>query len=57
MGTILCPGKADSVLIVDPDAVLSLAVSPQAFQPIAGRDEKIRQGARAVEGKQAPPRR
>jgi hypothetical protein len=26
-GTILFPGKADSVLIVDPDAVLPFAVS------------------------------
>jgi hypothetical protein len=56
MGTILCPGKADSVLIVDPDAVLSFAVSPQGFQSIAGRDQKTGQGARAVQGKQAPPR-
>jgi len=27
MGTILFPSKADSVLIVDPDALLSLAIS------------------------------
>jgi hypothetical protein len=27
MGTILFPGKADSILIVDPDAVLAFAVS------------------------------
>jgi hypothetical protein len=36
MGTILFPGKAHSVLIVDPDAVLARAVSLQGFQSIAG---------------------
>src|SRR5579862_1105716 len=40
MGTILCPGKADSLLINDPDAVLPCAVSLQRFQSIARRDQK-----------------
>jgi hypothetical protein len=54
MGAILFPGKADSVLIVDPYAVLPGAISVQGFQPIAGRDQKIRQGSCIVQGKQAP---
>jgi hypothetical protein len=53
---ILSPPKADSVLIVDPDAVLSFAVSPHGFQSIAGKDAKIQQHPGVVQAKQAPVR-
>jgi len=53
MGTILFPGKADSVLIVDPDAVLHLAVSLKRFQLVAGRDPKVGEGQRVVQREQA----
>ena len=56
MGAVLFPGKADSVLIVDPYAVLPCVISVKGFQPIAGRHKKIRQGSCIVQGKQAPPR-
>jgi len=54
MGTILFPDKAHPVLIVDPDTVLPRAAALQGFQP-NGRDQRIRQDARVVERKQAPP--
>jgi hypothetical protein len=38
----LTPYEADPVLIVDPDAVLSCAVSFERFQAIAGEKGKIR---------------
>jgi hypothetical protein len=52
MGSVLFPGKADTILIVDSDAVLSLAVSRQGFQVVAGRDLKIGQSQRIVQGQQ-----
>jgi hypothetical protein len=50
---ILSPGKTDSILIVDPDAVLSRAVSLKGLQSIAGRDQKVGKDAGVIQGKQA----
>lgn len=36
-GVPVAPNKADTPLIVDPNAVLSLTVSVERFQPIARR--------------------
>jgi hypothetical protein len=41
LGSAACPPKADSPLVVDPDAVLALAVAPQGFQSIARRDPQV----------------
>jgi hypothetical protein len=35
------PNEADAVLVVDPNAVLSLAISPQLLESITGRDPEI----------------
>jgi len=35
------PAKADSPLIVDPDAVLSLAIALQGLDPVARRDSEV----------------
>jgi hypothetical protein len=35
------PDEADAELVVDSDAVLSLAVSDQLFQPISGEGAEI----------------
>ncbi len=32
---VTAPHKADSVLVIDPNAVVSLAVAPKFFQPIS----------------------
>jgi hypothetical protein len=53
MGSVLFPGKADSILIVDSDAVLSVAISLESLQAIAGRNLKIGDGKRIVQGEQA----
>jgi hypothetical protein len=37
----LRPLEADPPLIIDPDAPLSLTVSPQSFQPITGKPGEI----------------
>jgi len=42
------PDEADSILIVDPDAVLSCAVAFEGFQAITGEKSKIREQMRGV---------
>ena len=44
----ITPHEANSPLIVDPYAVLSIAVSPQKLEPIAGRSGQVAQFRRAV---------
>jgi|TARA_R110002020_G_scaffold169661_3_gene358961 hypothetical protein len=39
--TSVFPNKANTPLIVDPDAVLACAIAPQEFEPIAGRHLQI----------------
>jgi hypothetical protein len=38
-----CPAKADAILIIDADAMLSHSLAFQSFQSIAGRDPEIAQ--------------
>jgi hypothetical protein len=35
------PAETDAPLIIDPDAVLSLPLAPQSFQPIAGGNAQV----------------
>src|SRR5208282_3661348 len=46
-GIALVPHKADPVLVVDPDAVLSAAVGLERLEPVA-RQRKVAQGARLM---------
>jgi hypothetical protein len=45
----ISPDKADSVLIVNANAVLAFAVSRQGFEVIAREDRQIVQRTRAVQ--------
>ena len=47
-------GKADSVLIIDPNAVLSLPVTLQFFQAVCGRNAQILQTSCIVDHDQFP---
>jgi len=49
IGTSLRPSKADAVLIVDANTVLTPSVSLQGFQSIAPRDRQIVQSDRRIE--------
>ena len=46
MGGSFLPREADSVLVVDPNAVLSFAITFQRFQPVSLRHGQIFQLAR-----------
>jgi len=46
--TSIRPPKAQSKLVVNPDAVLASAITAQCFQPIAGRHFKIFQLSREL---------
>src|SRR5438045_1635302 len=35
-------GEANAVLVIDPNAILSFSIAAQRFQPVARRDEQIR---------------
>src|SRR5665213_1739122 len=50
------PDKADPVLIVDPNAVLTLSASLQCFKMISGRLPQILQFPRIVENLKFAPR-
>jgi hypothetical protein len=49
LGVVTGPAKADSPLIVDPDAVLPASVAPQGLQSIAGRDSQVVEAAGDLE--------
>ena len=49
-GVSFVPAKADAVLIVDPDAVLSDPVPFQGFEPVARPGQKVAQRCRDVQG-------
>jgi hypothetical protein len=49
LGAAAVPLEADTLLIVDPDAVLTATIALQRFEPIARRSAKIAQLARGVE--------
>jgi len=44
----LVPAKANPVLVIDPDAVVSGAGATQRFQVVARRNSQIVQGHRSV---------
>jgi hypothetical protein len=46
------PGEADAPLVVDADAVLSLAVAVELFETVAGRDPQVVDGLGGVEDQQ-----
>jgi hypothetical protein len=54
MGHVLFPRKADPVLIVDAQAVLSPAVSLKGFEPVAGGNQEIGERICAVKRGQPP---
>ncbi len=37
VGVAVPPHEADAILIIDPDAVLALALAVQRLQPVSGR--------------------
>jgi len=42
-GIAITPNEADTILVVDPDAMLSCAVTLERFQAIAGKNCQIRE--------------
>jgi hypothetical protein len=55
IGTIFLPGKADPVLIVDPDAVLPLPVAAQSLKPVSRNCRHVLQLLRVVQHPKLPP--
>ena len=45
----IAPREADPPLVVDPNAVLTFAISPESLEPIAWRDPQILDIARSME--------
>jgi hypothetical protein len=43
IGISRLPSKANTILLIDPDAVLPSSVPAQALKPISGRDSKFEQ--------------
>src|ERR1017187_4960610 len=54
MGSVLFPGKADAILIVDLDAVLPLAVSRQGFQVALPAIRSLRTRQTPAESRRQP---
>jgi hypothetical protein len=48
-GAAVRPSEADSPLVVDANAVLSLPVSPQGLQPVSRRNPQIAEAAGNLE--------
>jgi hypothetical protein len=55
-GTLRCPNKTNTELAVDPDRVLSLAITRQRFQAVARRRRKIAKIFGGIEIAQFAPR-
>ena len=51
------PMKADSILIVDPDAVLPLPITAEPLKAVSERNRKLANIANAVNLRELPPRR
>lgn len=49
IGEARLPNEANTILIVDPDAVLTVSVTAQRFQPVAGGHRKLGQFLNAVD--------
>jgi len=43
------PGEADAVLIVDPDAVLPVAITRERFKVVAGKRTQVAKAPRSVQ--------
>ena len=56
MRPVVLPTEADAPLRVDPNAVLTGAVAPQCFQPIARQRGKVAERLRAVQQDQTARR-
>jgi len=52
----LAPTEADTPLVIDPNAVLSLPVSSQFLKAISWRDKKVIQLLRCIQQEQFPLR-
>jgi hypothetical protein len=37
----VAPNKTDAILVIDPNAVLSLAISAESFETIAGENAQV----------------
>jgi hypothetical protein len=48
VGISVAPTKADPPLVIDPNAVLSLSITGQPLQPIAGRSAQVIKAAGIV---------
>src|SRR3546814_17992820 len=49
------PAEADTPLVVDPDAVLSLAIAFEQLQPVCGRNPQVIERSGGVEHAQLAP--
>jgi len=49
IGVVTAPNKANSELVIDSDAVLTLPVPPKLFQSVPGRESQVLQFGCAVE--------
>src|SRR5262245_6072583 len=56
-GVSASPYEADPPLIVDPDAVLTLSISPQGLEPVSGRHPEVRERSCPVEEQELSSRR
>jgi hypothetical protein len=54
-GVTPVPHKANAVLIIDSDAMLSYSIVFQGFEPVSGQ-RQVAQGARLMQGSQLTPR-
>lgn len=52
MRMILMPEEADAPLVIDPNAVLPVAVALERLEMIAGRDKQVRQPGTGIEHSQ-----
>ena len=48
----ITPGKADTPLLVDANAMFPKSVAAKSFQPVAGRDPQIIEAASRINRKQ-----
>src|SRR5574337_1326430 len=54
VGVAVAPPKADTPLIVNPDAVLPGTVARQLLEPVAGRDPQVIQRLGCIENEKLP---
>jgi hypothetical protein len=54
VGVTTSPSEADPPLVVDPDAVLALPITPQQLQPVARWDPQVVQPVSSVQHPELP---